>query len=463
MEREREFFGMDTLINSLIEAVYDGILIADSNGIVRHVNDGYLRISGLTREEIMEKSLSIVRPGSVLPQVIKTGNAKIGIYRHEGNSEYVVDMAPICFQGTVVGGISLVKGIERIQRLSKEVEKYVQKNRELKAAVNSAYQARYSFSDAIGVSAAFVRTVDFAKRMAGYDEDILITGESGTGKELFAQAIHNASSRADKPFVAVNCSTLSSPLVESELFGYSDGSFTGALKGGKAGLFSVADGGTIMLDEIAELPYDMQAKLLRVLQERKLRRVGASTEEGVDVRVIAATNKDLLALAKAGKFREDLYYRLAVMTLEIPSLRQRKADLQPLAEHFLQAWCKRNRRQITFFPSAFAMMESYDWPGNIREFKNVIQFSAYICDGDSIDTIHLPKASLQPQGEFNPAVAQDTYTMDPSGGLKKILEETEQAVIRSLLRKYGESLDAKKRIAAELGISLATLYNKLKH
>ncbi|KYZ76329.1 Fis family transcriptional regulator [Anaerosporomusa subterranea] len=462
MDVMTDFFGVADATNALIEAIYEGVLIADADAIVRYVNEGYLTTAGLQREDIIGKSLACVRPGSVLPQVIKSGQSRLGVYRHEGNVEYVVDMAPIRLDGIIIGGISVVKGIARIQRLSKEMEKYVQTNRELKAAVNSAYQARYTFKDAIGVSGEFRHAVDLARRMAGFDEDILITGESGTGKELFAQAIHNASSRAAKPFVAVNCSTLSSPLVESELFGYSGGSFTGALKGGKAGLFSVADGGTIMLDEIADLPYDMQAKLLRVLQERKLRRVGSSTEEGVDIRVIAATNKDLLTLAKEGKYREDLYYRLSAMALEIPSLRRRREDLKPLADHFLGEWCKRNGRRISFLPSAYAMMESYNWPGNIREFKNVIQFSAYTCDSDSIAIIHLPKSALNQPVSLQASASgkSNSYSGNFSGSLKKILEETEQAVILSMLLKHGESLEAKKLIAAELGISLATLYNK---
>lgn len=460
LDARQDFFYAERATNSLIEAIYDGILIADAASIVRYVNAGYLRISGIKSEDIINKSLSQVRPGSVLPQVIKTGVAQIGIYRQEGNAEYVVDMAPIRFDGNVVGGISVVKSIARIKKLSKELEKYAQKNRELKATVDSLYQARYTFNDVIGDSVEIQTVTSLAKRMASYDEDILITGESGTGKELFAQAIHNASSRSTKPFIAVNCSTLNSTLVESELFGYTAGAFTGALKDGKAGLFAMADGGTIMLDEIADLPYDMQAKLLRVLQERKIRRVGCSNEEIVDIRVIAATNRDLLAMANNGKYREDLYYRLSAMILELPSLRSRKTDLAALADHFLAEWARRNKKNIAFLPSAYAMMQTYNWPGNIREFKNVIQFSAYTCDSDKVAEIHLPKSA------YAQTVPLETAPMPQAarqyqGSLKKILEETEQEVIRQMLMRYGHSLEGKKAAAAELGISLATLYNKL--
>ncbi|EGO62634.1 sigma-54 interaction domain-containing protein [Acetonema longum] len=459
MEPISKLFSAANTTVSLIEAVYDGILIADRDVIVRYVNTGYLQIAGLSREDIIGRSLPQVRPGSVLPQVIKTGVAQIGIYRQEGDAEYVVDMAPIRLEGAVIGGLSVVKSIARIKHLSRELEKYAQKNHELKATVDSLYQARYTFQDAIGISGAFRKTVALAKRMAGYDEDILITGESGTGKELFAQAIHNASSRAAKPFVAVNCSTLNVTLAESELFGYSSGSFTGALKGGKAGLFAMADGGTIMLDEIADLPYDMQAKLLRVLQERKVRRVGESTEEAVDIRVIAATNRDLLAMVKEGKYREDLYYRLSAMTLELPSLKNRKEDLAPLADNFLAEWGKKNKRTVTFLPLAYEMMLFYDWPGNVRELKNVVQFSAYTCDGDTVAEIHLPKSAYAQAFSLRPTW-ENGWGLGHSGSLKKILEDTERAVIRQMFAKYGQSLEAKKKIAAELEISLATLYNK---
>ena len=212
-----------------------------------------------------------------------------------------------------------------------------------------------------------------------------------------------------------------------------------------------------MLDEIAELPYEMQAKLLRVLQERKVRRIGEAVEQPLNIRVIAVTNKDLLALAKEGKFREDLYYRLNAMTLEVPSLKVRKDDLHLLAEHFLGEWCKRNGRYLSFHASAWEMIDSYDWPGNIRELKHVVEFSAYLSEGGVIHTIRLP----QHTSPAKPTAGETNYA-NP-GSLKRIVENTERAVLQSMLKKYGESLEAKKLIAGQLGISLATLYNKTKY
>ncbi|MDR3348688.1 MAG: sigma 54-interacting transcriptional regulator, partial [Acidaminococcales bacterium] len=257
------------------------------------------------------------------------------------------------------------------------------------------------------------------------------------------------------------CSTLNASLIESELFGYVDGSFTGAAKGGKLGLFAVADTGTILLDEIAELPLNMQAKLLRVLQERKIRRVGDFNEEDVNIRVIAATNKDLYTIAKQGDFREDLYYRLSAMTLEIPGLRERREDLAPLAEYFLALWSKKHGRYMGIQPYAYEMMESYNWPGNVRELKNVLWFSAYACKGNMISELHLPK--LMAEGELSRNVEKDIIAMTNNAkNLKTFLGEAEKRLLKAMLLRYGTTLAAKKTIAAKLQISLATFYNKLK-
>jgi transcriptional regulator with PAS, ATPase and Fis domain len=442
----------------LIEAIPDAIVIADTDGVVQYVNAGYLRLAGLKREDIIGKDLAEVRPGAILPHAIRSGEAKLAVYRRVGDTEYITDVSPIFHNGTTIGGVSVSKQLKEFLLLSKELERYVRKTKELRSVVNRAYQARYRFEDIIGNSPRIQEAMAMGKRIALCEADILITGESGTGKEMFAQAIHNASSRAELPFVAVNCSTLNSALLESELFGYEDGAFTGARKGGKIGLFSVSEGGTIMLDEIAELSYDMQAKLLRVLQERTVRKVGDHAEWPVDIRVIAATNKHLLELTKQGKFREDLYYRLNAMSLEIPPLRDRKSDSIVLAEHFLVKWAQRNGKYWTFHPSVLEKILRYDWPGNIRELKNVVEFAAYTCDRSVITDIHLPKA----QPGSNKADDSTLSTMRGSGTLKKVAADTQRAVIQSMLDKYGDTLEAKKTIAMELGISLATLYNKCK-
>ncbi len=444
--------------SSLIEAIPDGILIVDGDGFIRYANAAYLRLAGLKREDAIGKDLSALRPGAALPQAVKTGETRIAVYRKVGNTEYIADVAPIFHKGTIIGGVSVSKLLGPFLLLSKELEKHVRKTKELRSVVNRAYRASYSFDDIIGNSPRFQEAIAMGKKMASCEADVLLTGESGTGKEMFAQAIHNGSIRAELPFVPVNCSTLNSALLESELFGYEDGAFTGARRGGKIGLFSVAEGGTIMLDEIAELSYDMQAKLLRVLQERTVRRVGDHAESPVDIRVIASTNKNLLELTKQGKFREDLYYRLNVMSLEVPPLRDRASDAILLAEHFLLRWGQKNGKYWTFHPSVLEQILGYNWPGNIRELKNVVEFAAYTCDGGAITNLHLPKSSPE-RDRVDDSILS---AMSGPGALKKVAAETERAVIRSLLNKHGDSLQAKKAVARQLGISLATLYNKCK-
>lgn len=441
---------------SLIEAIPDGIVITDTAGMILLVNQGYVSLTGRSAPELIGESLVKIRPGSLLPQSMMDKIPRYGTYRCEGDTKYIVDVGPILIHGEVAGGVGVAKSFEQVKKISQELEKHIRKTMELKTAVNRAYRARYTFGDLIGTSLEFHKTINFAQSIARYDTDILITGESGTGKEVFAQAIHNASSRADMPFIAINCSTLNTSLVESELFGYDKGTFTGALKEGKAGLFTVADGGTIMLDEIGDLPYDMQAKLLRVLQERCVRRMGDASEEPVDIRVIAATNRDLRKLIEQGTFREDLFYRLNAVTLRLPSLRHRKEDLRALADHFLTKWCQKQGKYLILNSGVYEQMLSYDWPGNIRELRNVIDLAAYTCEGKIITELPMPSGIARSFPEYG------LYQGDQIG-LKEMLDHTERGIIKAMLVKYGDSVEAKKIIAARLQISLATLYNKIKN
>ena len=443
---------------SILSSLSNAMMIADSNMVIRYVNQRYLDLIGVSDKEIVGQNLEEVRPNTILFQVIRSGSVKTDLLSRTIPNA-VVDMAvPLVYKGQVVGGISILKENHRIEQLYKETEKYIHINKilsqELKEVMKNVYSAKYIFSDIVSYSLLFQNTVALAKKIAGFEADVLITGESGTGKELFAQAIHNASSRFNAPFVPVNCSTFSVALVESELFGYDSDSFTGAQKGGKAGMFSVAEGGTIMLDEIGDIPLEIQAKLLRVLQERTIRKVGGTREIPINVRVIAVTNKKLLSMVKEGKFREDLFYRLNQLHLELPSLRDRKEDLKALSDSILEEWNKTNKKMLFFHPVIYDQLARHDWPGNIRELKNAIHFAAYLCDSNVITSINLPEYSTMGESTFVPT--------DHEVHLKDIMETTEHNVIREMLKKYGSSLEAKKEIAAKLGISLPTLYNKIR-
>lgn len=435
---------------AILDSIYDGVLIADAENVVRYINPEYTRITGVKRDTIIGMLLTDVRPGAILPQVIKSGVPMGGVYRCEGEVEYVVDMAPIIINEKVAGGVSVVKDITEVRRLHKEITRYEKRTSRLKKLIEQAYKAKYTFDDLVGDSQSIKDIIQFAKKIALGETDILITGESGTGKEIFAQAIHNASKRSLRPFVALNCASLTPTLVESELFGYEEGAFTGAKKGGKTGLFEVADGGTILLDEIGELSLEIQAKLLRVLQERAIRKVGDSTEIPINVRVIAATNRNLKQMVEEGRFRADLFYRLNVLNVCLPPLREREKDAIPLAEHFLALYSRRIGRSFTFDKDIFYPLANYNWPGNIRELRNTVEFAANMCEDSMISREHLP-----------PAFSMEDNAREQRS-LSELIQEAEKKIIVNALKIEGNTLAGKKKVADQLGISLATLYNKLK-
>jgi len=435
---------------SILDAIYDGVLVVDASAVVRYVNPEYTRITGVKPEQIVGRPLRDVRPGAILPDVMRTGVARAGVFRREGKVEYVVDMAPIVRDGEIVGGVSVLKDITEVQRLSQELKKFASRANRLHTFVQQAFQARFTFQDIIGVSDEIRSAVALAHRSARGDHDVLITGESGTGKEVFAQAIHSGSRRSSGPFLAFSCAALSPMLVESELFGYADGAFTGARRGGRVGFFEIAEGGTVFLDEVAELNTEMQAKLLRVLQERRIRRVGETEETAVNVRVIAATNRDLEQRVKAGQFREDLYYRLNVVNIHLPALRDRRGDIRLLADHFLEQCGKRGGRVLRFPPDIYEILERHSWPGNVRELMNAVEHAVNMADSEFVLPQYLPKA------------LQDVIRRPVSGTLEEIVKEAERRAMLGKLGSCGRSVEAKRRIARELGLSLSTLYAKMK-
>ena len=443
---------MDQWYINILDSINNGILVSDQELVVQYINEAYTRITGVKYDDIVGKKLTEVRPGAVLPQVIATGEALLGVYRKAGDNEYVVDIAPIFVDGVIAGAVSVVKDITEVRKLSEEIQKFTKRNKQLKTMVDRLYQAKYTFNEIIGNSTVIAETIRVAKLVARGGADVLLSGESGTGKEVFAQAIHNASSRSTGPFVAVNCATIASTLMESELFGYEEGAFTGAKKGGRVGLFESASGGTIFLDEVAEMSLELQAKLLRVLQERSVRRVGESSEVPIDVRVISATNKDLEAMVKANTFRQDLYYRLNVLNIYLPPLRERCGDIMVMSEHFLRSEERIWGRKFRMDTEAKEALSRHEWPGNVRELKNVIEYAVNMCEGDSITLAQLPKWLTRNMSQPKLSGVR----------LEELVRDFERNTIMELLNRQGTSIETKRKIAAELGISLATLYNKIK-
>ncbi|GAA6325653.1 hypothetical protein F350042L8_27510 [Fusobacterium ulcerans] len=434
----------------IFDSLYDGILIVDKEGVVRYINPAYTRITKVEEKNIIGRYLSEVRPGSRLTDVVKDEKMELGAHRKMGDVEYLVNMVPIYEAGKVIGGISLLNELIDIYKLTEKLNlsKIIIQN--LKEHVKTLGNGKYSFDDIITVDEKSIEVKEFAKRIALADSNVLITGESGTGKELYASAIHNFSARKDFPFIPVNCASFEKNLIESELFGYEEGSFTGAKKNGKTGLFQLAQGGTLFLDEIGELEYGLQGKLLRVLQEKSIRKIGGSKEIPIDVRLICATNKNLEQMIEENTFRRDLYYRIAIMPMSIPPLREKKNDIKAIAEKFLSDLSMKYRKEVRLNGNALKVLKEYDWPGNIRELKNIIEFTFSMAEGNEIKAEHLP---INMKNNIN-----ENENILP---LSEIVREAEQNYLKKVIEIYGDSVEGKKKAAKALNISLATLYNKL--
>lgn len=434
----------------IFDSLYDGILIIDKEGIVRYINPAYTRITKVEEKNIIGRYLSEVRPGSRLTNVVKNEKMELGAHRKMGEVEYLVNMVPIYEEGKVIGGISLLNELVDIYKLTEKLNlsKIIIQN--LKEHVKTLGNGKYSFNDIIAVDEKSVEVKDFAKRIALADSNVLITGESGTGKELYASAIHNLSPRKDFPFIPVNCASFEKNLIESELVGYEEGAFTGAKKNGKTGLFQLAQGGTLFLDEIGELEYGLQGKLLRVLQEKSVRKIGGSKEIPIDVRLICATNKNLEKMIQDNTFRRDLYYRIAIMPLSILPLREKKNDIKSIAEKFLLDLSIKYKKEVKLNENALKVLKEYDWPGNIRELKNIIEFTFNMVEGNEIKAEHLPIA-----------IKKNLKENDNISPLSEVVKEAEKSYLKKVIEIYGDSVEGKKKAAKALEISLATLYNKL--
>ncbi len=428
----------------------DGVLVIDRKGIVQIINPEYTRITGVTAD-IIGKSLASYRPGAQLPTILKEGKSRVGVFRKNENREYVVDMAPILVKGEVIGAVSVCKSLTEVHKLSRELERQNEKVVELERQMSSLYSVRYTFKDIIGQDPRLMKRIEVTQKASVSNLPILIQGESGTGKELFAQAIHEASHRRNKPFIPVNCSAIPANLMESELFGYAAGTFTGAVKDGKAGLFEMANEGTLFLDEIGDLPFDVQAKLLRVLEEGRIRRIGEAEERKVDVRIVAATHRDLEHLVTKNYFRGDLFYRLNVVALHIPPLRERKGDIPAIIQTFLPT-----HQPYKVDEETMRFLKLYDWPGNIRELKNVIDYAAVMAEEETISLRHLPEI-LRKQ-------SMDVFVEQEHrhATLSDLVSEAEKEYMLNILTRFGNSTKERQKVADILGVSLATLYNKMK-
>ena len=439
---------------AVLDAMREGINIIDAEGRIIFGNKAYLdflsKETGIGIGSIEGQYLRDLRPGARLPEVLATGKPILHAPRMEKQDEiYFVNMYPIFQDGEMVGGLSVVTFLKDAYAFQTELEQDEKRNKQVLHRVNKANSARYTFDSIVAVGENVQAVKALAQKAAETDATVLLASESGTGKELYAQAIHNASARKNEVFVAINCANFNANTLESELFGYVEGAFTGAKKGGKIGLFEAANGGTLFLDEVSEMDYSLQAKLLRAIQEGRIRPVGGVQEIEVDVRLISASNADLNTYIQQGRFRRDLYYRLSTFQIHIPPLRDRRQDIPALTDVVLSELSKKLKRSITITQEARRCLALHDWPGNVRELRNVLEFSAYLSDNGAIVRDSLPEHIVRP------AVEQ------PEISLAQRVRVFERAEISKLLLKNGADLAGKKETARQLGISLATLYNKL--
>jgi PAS domain S-box-containing protein len=447
------------LLQAVLDNPYEGTVIIDDQGIIRHFSKANEPFYGLTAEEAMGRHIRDVVPASGLPEVVRSGRPVLGDTFDIDGRKVIVNSYPVKHGEKIIGAVgkmifhnlkAFVALKHKIGELESTVRRYEQEIREI-------YRARYSFEDVIGRSAKLNHAKDAAVRLAASVSPILLTGESGTGKEIFAQAIHQASPRRDHSFIRVNCASIPSELFESELFGYKAGAFTGALKSGKPGKFELAHRGTIFLDEIGELPLGLQAKLLRVLQEKEIEPLGSPRPKMIDFRVIAATNRDLEERVRTGYFRRDLFYRLNVISIQLPPLREIREDIPVLAGHFLL----KLRRRMTSTVSAIApeVMEiflAYDWPGNVRELENVMERALALCPGSTIKREHLPESLVNTQARSAPERPERHLEDDL---LARAAGNAEKEQLLEALRRTGGS---RTEAAALLNIHRTTVYFRLK-
>lgn len=417
-------------LNSILNFCHEGIIVTDRNGIITEFNPSAENILGIKSSDVIGSNVQDTLPNTRLHIVMEKQKAEYNKIQDIGDIKILTNRSPIFNNGKVIGSLSTFQNITTIREAEENIRRNLHK---------SGFVAKTKIENLIGQSESFKAAKKMAELYAKSKSNILILGESGTGKELFAQSIHNASTRSKNPFIAINCAAMPANILESEIFGYEEGAFTGARKGGKIGVFEMAHRGTIFLDEIGEIPIDIQSRLLRVLEQKEIFRLGGDKIIHVDIRVIAATNKDLWQMIQKGTFREDLFYRLNVLEIILPSLKDRKSDIPLIAEHFMMEFRPELSLKTIRAIANDDYLLNYDWPGNIRELKNVLErFSVLYEEG----------ANIREQIKSVLIVRTDLTS-----------ENEEKLMIMEVL----DECDGNKSIACrKLGIGRTTLWRKMK-
>lgn len=447
-------------LTRIVEASYDGIFVTDPNGVTVRVNPAYEKITGLKKEELLGKNvLELVKQGllseSGTHKAIKGKKPVTILQVIKGEKEILVTCTPVFDeQGNLFRVLTNARDITELSRLRRQLESAEQLTKRYQNELLAGQEL--AKEGIVAGSSAMSRVIETIKRVAPTDATILLLGESGVGKEVICNLLHHLSDRSKGPLIKVNCAALPETLLESELFGYESGAFTGAKAGGKPGIFEMAKGGTIFLDEIGDMPMNLQGKLLRVLEEYKVRRLGGTQQVRIDARIVAATNKNLKELAMKGSFREDLYYRLSVLPIYIPPLRERADDIGYLIANFIQTFNEKYGRQKTICPEAVELLTRYNWPGNVRELKNTIERMVLLSPEDEISVLDLPEDILKQHRALEVSnVKIEVHKCIP-------LREAKQEVERRLIEFAVENSSSLRQAARFLGIDHSTLIRKLK-
>ncbi|HJV44857.1 MAG TPA: sigma 54-interacting transcriptional regulator [Bacillota bacterium] len=459
-------------LQEIIKVAAEWVVVVDLHGIVLYINQEYCEFLGTTQDEAVGKPVQQVIENTRMHIVLKTQKAEVASVHPINGSEMIANRYPLYIENQLVGAVGTVifRNPKEWLDYSRRLQPLLDELKYYKKEFEKELRAKYSFEDLIGDNPKFIEAKRLAEKVSVGQSAVLLTGESGTGKELFAHAIHRMSQRSKAPFIRVNCASIPEHLLESELFGYEEGAFTGAKRGGKKGKFELANRGTIFLDEIGDMPLSMQSKLLRVLQEKEIERVGGQGPIAVDVRIIAATHRHLEEMVEEGHFRRDLYYRLNVIKIELPSLRERQEDIASVAGFLLKKLERKFYRQgIILSPGVIECLQNHIWPGNIRELENVLERAINVLDGKVILLSHLPLYLSEGKVSSSPSKAKDGGHLIEGnrtlqGGKEVVpLKVTLAKVEKEALLESLEAANGNKQNAAKLlGISKTSFYDKCK-
>lgn len=449
---------MEYYANEALESI-GSVAIIDKNFNMVYINDKYADSLGIDKQKSLGKPVSEVIDNTNMTNVAKTGHPELGVLYSRNGVNFVINKFPIMKNGEFMGivGISTFQDSDKLISLKVRLDNLVKELNYYKDKSKKQNAAKYSIDDIISQNDTMLKLKSLVHKMASTKSTVLISGESGTGKELFAHSLHSLSSRSGMPFQRINCSTIPENLIESELFGYEKGTFTGALKEGKLGEFEVANGGTMMMDEIDSLPLTIQAKLLRVLQEKEIRRIGGKDTIDIDVRMIFTTNKDLMAMVRNGQFREDLYYRINVMNISIPPLRERKGDIPYIIERFIQKFNQEMGMRVTgISPEALDLLMGYGWPGNIRELENYVERAFIYSTGGMLGLEHFDFLEKLPAADSIEGHERLVYKETK---LRDMVARVEREAISEAMERFDGN---KKRAAESLGVDRSVFYEKLR-